>query len=546
MHQLNRRSFFRAAGGTAVAAAAGPLLLGCGSSGTKNDLKANAKVVLPKHIPYTGVTSDLPPEPAGVMPGFLRYPAEPVTGVPEKAGSGEELTAFIMQIRPVPPPMDKNEFWQNINDNLGLTLKLQMVPSPDFADKLATLIAGGEVPDFTMISGTPRLPQLLDAKFQDLTEFVSGDAIKDYPMLANLREEHWRQMVYNAGIYGVPIPREPVGNIVFVRMDIVREKGLNESPTTFAEFKELADGLTDSAQNQWAFSSPTGMQSLIQRMMGAPPGWKEEGGKFTSENELETTKEALARARELVDAGYFHPDWATDAPPAKDWFGAGKVAIVHDNYSAWPGYIMLYKGQYPEMDIDGIMPPKYDSSSTPNIARGNPSFSITAFKKTDDKERIKLMLRVCNYLAASFGTKEYLANRYGVEGVDFEFSEDGDPILNQKGTAETTAEFYRVADAPWALYEPGHPEETRKEHAYQLKAVPIAIPSKAQGLYSETNSAKGATIGELLTTTQREILQGRKDVSEWDDAVKKWREQGGDQIRTEYEEAFQTAKELGQ
>lgn len=546
-NEMSRRSLLRFAGGAAIAASSGSLLAACGNgTAGQNSATENATVTLPTHIQYEGVIPDLPPVPEGVMPGFLRYPADPVTAVPETPGSGEELTAFVAQYAPVPPPMGKNEFWQNLNEQLGVTMNLQMVPGADWAQKLSTKLAGDDLADFTMLTTAhvTRLPDLLAAKFQDLTEFLAGDAIEAYPLLANLRPEQWQPTVFNGGVYGIPIPRDAVGPLLFTRMDILREKGLNPEPSSFAEFKELADALTDPANEQWAFADPLWIQDYIQRMLGSPYNWQVEDGKFTPERELETTKQALSDTRALLEAGYFHPDWATEAPPTKDWLAAGTVAMNWDNYSAWPGYINAYKAQNPEMELDGMLPPAYDAGSTPNLGRGGPIYSITALKKTDDKERIELLLRVANCLAAPFGTKEYLVNRYGVEGVHYTINDDGDPVRTEKGTVEGSMGFPYIADAPLPLYEPGYPEVTKTEHAYQVKAVPMTVADPTVGLYSETANAKGPSLNEMIRTARREILQGRQPVSHLDDVNKQWRRDGGDQIIKEFEEAYAAKGEI--
>ena len=49
---------------------------------------------------------------------------------------------------------------------------------------------------------------------------------------------------------------------------------------------------------------------------------------------------------------------------------------------------------------------------------GSGFFSITLLKKQDDQEKLKTILRVLNWLAAPFGTEEYLYRLYGEEGVD--------------------------------------------------------------------------------------------------------------------------------
>ena len=41
-----------------------------------------------------------------------------------------------------------------------------------------------------------------------------------------------------------------------------------------------------------------------------------------------------------------------------------------------------------------------------------------------------------------------------------------------------------------------------------------------------------------MTDAQNEIITGRKPLSTWKDAVRDWKQKGGDNIRSEYEESF--------
>ena len=56
--------------------------------------------------------------------------------------------------------------------------------------------------------GTPpnieNLAEFLKAKCADLTPYLSGDAIKDYPNLANIPTSAWRVPIYGNAIYGIP------------------------------------------------------------------------------------------------------------------------------------------------------------------------------------------------------------------------------------------------------------------------------------------------------------------------------------------------------
>jgi len=72
----------------------------------------------------------------------------------------------------------------------------------------------------------PGLAQFLDAKMQDLTPFLSGDAIKDYPNLAAHPTGVWRTTVYNNKIYGVGDPLAPFFWVHWHHQELLEAAGL--------------------------------------------------------------------------------------------------------------------------------------------------------------------------------------------------------------------------------------------------------------------------------------------------------------------------------
>ena len=59
------------------------------------------------------------------------------------------------------------------------------------------------------------------------------------------------------------------------------------------------------------------------------------------------------------------------------------------------------------------------------------------------------------------------------------------------------------------------------------------------GLFSRTASQKAALLNQPLTDALYNIMFGREPVSTLDAAARQWRANGGDQIRTELEQALQ-------
>jgi putative aldouronate transport system substrate-binding protein len=187
--------------------------------------------------------------------------------------------------------------------------------------------------------------------------------------------------------------------------------------------------------------------------------------------------------------------------------------------------------------IGGMLPPSYDSGSKAVTWQQNPSFSFTAFKKAS-KSRIQELLKIVNWLAAPFGSAEYLLKNYGVSGVDWT-RQNGDVVSTQTGIAEVGGLGVGYVGAPPdIIYAPGEAQATQDIYQFMKKSIPMSVADPTTGLYSRTYAQQNATLADQYVDTQQAIIQGQQPVSAWDDAVKTWRSSGGDQIRAEYEKAL--------
>ncbi|MVA76426.1 extracellular solute-binding protein [Auraticoccus sp. F435] len=543
---FTRRQVLAGASGTALLMGLG--LSGC-SNGSKsaetNSVAVNNAAVLPTYIPYTGLEPDLPGTEEGVDPAFRNFPSENPRSVPETPGRGGSVSGMANIYYAVPPGPDRNTYWQGLNERLGTNLELQMVSNADYQQKFATTIAGNELPDMLQTpNGSPppvaNLPQLLQRRFTDLSEHLSGDAIKDYPNLANIPTRTWRSSVYNGGIYGIPIPRGAVGNYHFIRKDLFDKAGVSAEPKGYEEFLETAKALTDPAQRRWAFSLWNQPRTVLGRMNGEPNVWREEGGNLTHRYETEEYAQTLNDMIAFWKAGVMHPDSFNPAQPFKQLFNAGTVAInADDGYPGWTQYI-LDNQDNEEFEL-GLMPVyNRDGSDLAPWHLGSGIFSITMIKQQDDPERLKEILRVLNWLAAPFGTEEYLYRLFGQEGVDHEKDADGNPVLTKTGTTNTVLPIRYLADSPYTIYQPGRPQDADYQHAYQSQAIPTGIENPVVGLFSNTAATDNAPADKKFIDGANEIVQGRQPFSQLAELVAAWRSEAGDKMRAEYQEQLQT------
>ncbi len=539
--RLSRRSLLAGAGGAALLAG-GASLTGCssGSTAKTNTAAKNEQVKLPTHVAYTGLKPDLPATDQGVEPAFRRWPSNNPSVVDQKPGTGKETVTGMANIYyAVPPGPSRNSYWAGLNDRLGVDLKLQMVGNADYTQKFATTIAGSDLPDAMQTQVVANFPSLLDKRFTPLDEYLSGDAIKDYPNLANIPTRTWKSAIYNGHIYGIPIPRGTIGTYNFIRQDIFEAKGLSTSPKGYDELVQTTKALTDPKKRRWAFSLINQPRQLLGRMNNEPNGWRNDNGKLTNTYETDEYKQTITDLIAMWKSGVIHPNAFDTSQPFKQLFNSGTCAInAADGYNGWVQYILDNESN-PNFKL-GLMPAySRDGKDLAHWAYGSGIYSMTALKKQDNADRIKLILRVLNWLAAPFGTKEYLYRLYGKEGVDHKVNSTGDPVLTKTGQTNTVIPIRYLADSPYAIYMPGRPQDADTQHKYQSLEIPTGIGNPTVGLFSNSYATKNATIDKNFNDGVNQIIQGRKPISELDSLVSAWRSGGGDAMRKEYQDQLQ-------
>lgn len=529
---LTRRNVLRA--GLGVAASAG--LASCGDGGPAVPIADNAAVRLPDHIPYKGVAADLPATEAGVLAGYYHYPEHPVPAAPGgPPAEGPPIKIMTLTFDPVPPPPSKNPLWRKLNDSVGTDLDYEIVPVVDYPTKFSLTIAGGQLPDAMLVLPTaPQQPPMLHTLCEDLSPYLSGSAVRDYPYLANIPSVSWRTTIAAGGLYGLPMPRLNSGSAMFYRADIVRQKSLDPRPADFREFLQFCKDLSDPQHARYANGDPLVTLYFVLEMLHGANLWREKDGRFTWwMEESEIMHQALDAMRQLVKAETVHPDGFTTKGKFKDWFGNGQIAINYDGQTGWNNYLTQYGATNPKFDIDAMVAPGFDGGPGSHWS-GQANYAILALKKAP-KQRIEQILRAFNLLASPFGTDNYLLRKYGVPGHDFT-RKGPDPILTPAGLSDKGLPTMFTTDAPQSLYFPQDPKVTRRQYDFQKRAVAVLAKNPAEGLYSETDVTLGGTAKEnLIEGPLKGYMRGNTSWGEFQDAVRHWRKTVGDKMRAEYE-----------
>ncbi|HEV7662333.1 MAG TPA: hypothetical protein VGQ62_02265 [Chloroflexota bacterium] len=509
---------------------------------------------LPSYIPLTNAPKPDLPSPnlaQFVEDGFLNYPANPVKALSAEApGAGGPLDLFVTSFFPVPTPFDQNPAWQEMNRQLNANVRFNIVASADYNLKLATLMAGNDLPDiislFPGLNAAPSIPQFLEAQSADLTPYLAGDAIKDYPNLANIPTAVWRNAntLINGRIRLVPIPRPlfATGSVLFYNKGVWdAELGADYTPKNADDFKRVLTQLNRPAENRYAIavtSAGVGIAGFSQ-IFNAPNMWRLDNGKLIKDRETEEYKAAVGFIRDLYVGGLLHPNtigsYQNQIQAARSDFIAGRFIVHMDGVgNAWADFWQRGLRNTPPVDSRPITPfPAYDGGR-PAHHLTNGATAVNALKKASP-DRVKEILRIMNWLAAPFGSQEDLLMYYGVKDVDYTLDAQHNPLPTPQGVPDASNVPWRfIARGVQVLYNPGIPDYARIQQAAESRWAPVGVFDATLGYYSATAFSKTRSLDLTFTDGLTDIVAGRRPFSDYDQLVKDWQSAGGEQMRSEF------------
>jgi putative aldouronate transport system substrate-binding protein len=566
MGKLSRRAFVRLAGGAALLAT--PLLDACGgpvaptaSAPGAGSAKPGAPVAMPTYLPVTTAPPDLPGDDK-IDAGYFAFPGtlvKTVTETPIKGGG--EVNVMTWNVTGPIAPLEVNTAWQEINRQVGAKINLvNNVSNADYRTKLDTVVAGGELPDTVYIPATPggqsspfpQFPDFLERSAADLTPYLSGDAVKDFPNLANIPTRAWRSVTYHNKIFGVPVtfPLVP-GTVLWVHQELLDAFG-QPRPTSTDDFKQILQALKRPDAGVFGIgASVQGADTtngaydlgLYQMYFGAPNNWKADAsGKLVRSFETEQYKAAVGYARDLVAAGLYHPDSPTfNQVSVRTNFVGRKYVFCNSGWLAasiqfWGGA----QAQNPPGQLD-VVPPFGADGGKGSFYTGTQLFGWSLIKKAPEA-RVRDLLRLFNFLAAPFGSEEYLLINYGVRGQDFNFDDQGNPVLTTAGKANVNSLWTYIVQPPQVYYAIKPREFATMMQNADKALIAVGVEDPVASLYSETHAAKGSVVNQGFLAAMGDIIAGRRPLSDYDGLLKDWQSGGGNQIRTEFEQALAAAK----
>jgi putative aldouronate transport system substrate-binding protein len=567
--QLATAGALAGTGGLAVVASAcGPNAPPAGAGGgtpSTSSAGAAAKTTggpYPTYIPVVDAPKpDYANDDPRYDPGFDNYPANPFKASQATPGAGGVVNTLIAAYYPPPTPLDQNPTWQEINKQLNANVQMNIIAGADYRTKLATVMAGDDLPDIMHLyqgwSAGQNLPAFLKAKCADLTPYLGADAAKDYPYLAAIPTYAWKNSVsaIDGQLFLVPIHRQlPTypgagGGYFFANSDVWdAEIGADTNPKNADDFKRILVQLNRPQSNRWAIGNTGGAGGVPDFLFGlqayaaafgAPNVWKlDTSGKLIRDRETEEYRAAVGYLRDLLAAGVFPSD-VSALPNSRDALVAGKLVLSVEGYgNGWNDFWRRGLQQTPKNHYKMLKPFAASDGGKPQAFMTGGFVAMNALKKASP-ERIKELLRIMNFLAAPFGSQEDVLLSYGLKDQDYTLDARNNPVPSIEGINRAGYVPWRyIAQHPYLNYQADLPGFAKASWDAAGVLIPLGVYDPTVGYYSPTNFGKGATANIAWSDGVRDIILRRRPLSDYDGLTKDWVSAAGDQIRKEFTDAM--------
>lgn len=532
VQRLSRRGLLTGVGVSAAALAGPTLLSGCrtqGSNPTSNDPQATNDL-LPTFTLKEYAKPDYPP-PAN---GYESIPEKMTKAFENPPGSGSTFSVMSPLFGTI-PKVSGNQYFAGVNKRLGSTLNFQLADGNSYGDKMATVLASkGNLPDWLVL--TPwnlpaRFADVAPDLFEDLSPYLAGDKVKEYPNLASIPTDAWRYSVFNGKLVALPSPSAGTGDPLFYRADLFEKLGVKKLPTSPDEVIALAKELTAPKAGRYGCDDLLGASF---EFFAVPPRWTQDAsGNLVHRVESQEYRQALEWTAKLFKSGAVHPDAvANNAGDAKQRFESGKTLMMVDGLGGWIEALQRQRPSNPTYN-QLPMPVIGNGSGDPVVWKGRGTVLFSAIKKGLGEAKVKELLKIADFIASPFGTEEFQLVNYGVEGVHYRLDDKRAARATPLGEKEV-ASTYTFLTGPAPVVAQTQYENFVKDYSTWVNETASHFKEPLFYGMNITEPTRLASISAPFPDLEADIARGRKSLSDLDKAIATWKKAGGEELRTMY------------
>jgi putative aldouronate transport system substrate-binding protein len=439
-------------------------------------------------------------------------------------------------------PSDRLE--KLLEEKTNTELNFTFVPDGMYGEKVQAIMATGSLPQMLYVGN--------NNSFNNIRGYIHGDQfweigsyLKDYPNLSQLNPDILNTIKINGKLYSLYQETALTRQGIIYRKDWADQLGLS-APQSIDDIYNMLKKFKESGLSTIPLADRNdlvyGSFKTLSSYFGTPNNWGVIDGKLVPEFMTQGYVDTMKFVKKLRDEGLINQDFPVTS----------KTDQQNLMYSGKSG---MYIGSMPDVNSmedktqANVKEAKYDVENKIVGVNGKlgiwsaPSYGSLLFPKSAIKTEADLK-NILTFVDQLFDPEIANLFVYGLEGTHYTLKDGkvvptGDAKLLEKEVSGYNGfTLDRITNI-----KPKYFPRPVAEKADQLtnEAIKFAITDPSNPLESKTNTEKGARLKEIIKDATYQFILGKIDEKGFQDAVKKWQDQGGKSIMEEFNASYKAS-----
>ncbi|HZG83998.1 extracellular solute-binding protein [Paenibacillus sp.] len=443
-----------------------------------------------------------------------------------------------------PLPDDTSPVLEKLEEYTNSDVELVWVPYSTYKDKTKITLSSLKLP--TVIVIPDKSPEFISAARRGVF-WELGPYLAEFPNLSQANEAVLSNTSIDGKVYAIYRARDLGRYGVTIRKDWLQHVGL-EQPRTLDEFYEVLRAFTFDDPDRDGREDTYGLVAtyypstfdVIQTWFGAPNRWGvDETGNLVPAHLTKEYKDGLRFLKKLYDEGLMNPGFAVMDP--KFWLEplihgeAGVLVDVADQAQRAAHEIRKAYGLEDVIDVfSGVEGPQGMKLPSTSGYDGMLAVSKSAVKNEQELRHVLSFLDKLNdeqMQILLYNGMEGRHYRKSPESMKTDFSYEIDSLK----------QMLMFIPGPRHLISADSPIRRKVKEVIKANES-LLLNNPAEEFISDTYMKKGLLLDTIVSDARTQYIIGQIDEKGWEEAVRRWRQEGGDEYIREMNEQWQRAR----
>lgn len=488
---------------------------------------------------------------AAVLATALALTACGSDGGTEGGGGGDDGPITWMSMLHTPTTPDPNgPIHEALVDYTGTDFEMQWVPDASKEEKINAALASGTLADITsltQIDSTTVRNALTSGMFWDVEPYLS-----EFDNLSQIPQATIDVARLDGHLYGIPFQKPIARYGVLVRQDWLDNLGL-ETPHTLEELAEVAQAFAEDDPDGNGEDDTTGFIErsesfslsfrIIAGYFGAGDRFElDDAGNVVPAYTTDAWKEAMEWYRSVYEDGGMNQEFVTmQKDNQRDAIARGEGGIVITGMFEARGYLELAESIDPETPMEWAQINDMTAGDVERriVSDTNGGMGGWLAINTQTVETEEDLREVLGFIDSLLDEEAFTLMTQGIEDEHYEVDADGVySRINQTEWEQEVQPYSSSRPADNVIVFTSDNEYVNRADELMAENDEYAVTNPAQSLSSETYDRQWSTIDQTVMDAFNRYMVGELDMAGYEDAIESVRNQGLDDIITEFTESY--------